>query len=339
MRRKRTVICIALCLLGSLLPTSGSAQSRLFALRAGQLDELEPTTLGTIATTPLTSSGGALLYVNCAAVSPATGDVLGAAIFSMQPSTMMVSIDIVSGLVAPIGTLSQHFESISFAGNTLYGVAPIDDATTVFTIPPAPPFLQGTSALTARLAYRTIDGQLYRAYGPPAALERIDPATGTVVQIPLSVPTMTPVGPPMSLTYLPDVDEFLLLDGNAINDVFRVTPAGVVTHAHTFGVPVISLFGMSAEVRRGDCNSDGNMNLADAITLLNHLFPATPPAPPLPCHDACDGNDDGQLDLADAIAMLTALFPQPTGPAPMLGDCAVDATADALGCAGDSTCP
>lgn len=56
---------------------------------------------------------------------------------------------------------------------------------------------------------------------------------------------------------------------------------------------------------RGDTNSDVDVNLADAITLLGFLFADDFPPD---CPDAADANDDGTLDLADAISILSYLF-------------------------------
>ncbi|MEM7167999.1 MAG: proprotein convertase P-domain-containing protein [Planctomycetota bacterium] len=102
--------------------------------------------------------------------------------------------------------------------------------------------------------------------------------------------------------------------------------------------------------RRGDCNGDGNTNIADAVRILNVLFPqgCTPgvDCPEFPCVDACDSNDDGATNIADAVQILSVLFPQGCTPgvdcpefaAP--GDtCGVDPTMDALDCASFPPCP
>jgi len=74
---------------------------------------------------------------------------------------------------------------------------------------------------------------------------------------------------------------------------------------------------------RGDINNDDKLNIADAISLLSHLFAALPK--PL-CPDAADANDDGKLDIADAIRVLGHLFAQ-TGPLPPpFGECGPDPT-------------
>lgn len=83
--------------------------------------------------------------------------------------------------------------------------------------------------------------------------------------------------------------------------------------------------------RRGDCNADGGLDIADPITLLAALFPTVAP-PTLPCEDACDTNDDGQLDIADAIALLSFLFGSVPLPEPLCA-CGPDPTPDALRCA------
>lgn len=57
--------------------------------------------------------------------------------------------------------------------------------------------------------------------------------------------------------------------------------------------------------RRGDVNDDGQLNIADAISVLGHLFGGDP-APS--CSDAADANDDGLLNIADAISILGYLF-------------------------------
>ncbi|MEE2889491.1 MAG: dockerin type I repeat-containing protein [Planctomycetota bacterium] len=85
------------------------------------------------------------------------------------------------------------------------------------------------------------------------------------------------------------------------------------------------------EFRRGDVNSDGARNIADAIFMLGFLF-TSGPAPA--CDDAADVNDDGAVNIADAIYLLGFLFTGgPDAPAP--GDnCGIDPTdTDTLDCA------
>jgi len=87
--------------------------------------------------------------------------------------------------------------------------------------------------------------------------------------------------------------------------------------------------------RRGDCNDDASINLADPIYALLVLFAGSVAS----CPDACDVNDSGTLDLADPIGMLTTLF---AGGPPLGGSsgCRPDLTADNLPpCAGSAGCP
>ncbi len=80
--------------------------------------------------------------------------------------------------------------------------------------------------------------------------------------------------------------------------------------------------------KRGDANADGGVNIADAISLLGHLFGGEPS--PV-CPDAADANDDGALNIADAIKILGHLFAG-EGPLPDPFDaCGPDPTDDELG--------
>ncbi len=88
--------------------------------------------------------------------------------------------------------------------------------------------------------------------------------------------------------------------------------------------------------RRGDCNQDGQMDITDVISTLDHLFLGRyEPA----CMDACDTNDDQDVDITDAIAGLSHLFLGLTEPAPPGKEtCGFDPTEDALGCEAFSPC-
>jgi hypothetical protein len=56
---------------------------------------------------------------------------------------------------------------------------------------------------------------------------------------------------------------------------------------------------------RGDANGDGQVNLADAVYLVNWLFIGGPPPEPM---EAGDANCDGGVDLADAVYIINYLF-------------------------------
>ena len=80
---------------------------------------------------------------------------------------------------------------------------------------------------------------------------------------------------------------------------------------------------------RGDVNADGATNIADAISLLSHLFAGA--ASP-PCAKAADANDDGLLNIADAITILSHLFASAGDLPPPFGACGLDPTEDTLPC-------
>ena len=92
-----------------------------------------------------------------------------------------------------------------------------------------------------------------------------------------------------------------------------------------------------ADFLRGDCNSDGGVNISDPILLLERLF-ATASIPP--CEDSCDANDDGVLNLTDVVLMLEAVFGFGSG---TIADpaliCGADPSTDNLQCQLPSLCP
>jgi len=89
-------------------------------------------------------------------------------------------------------------------------------------------------------------------------------------------------------------------------------------------------------LRRGDCNADSGIDIADAVTALDILFMGgDSPA----CADSCDTNDDGQLNIADPIALLTWLFGSGTPLPPPHPGCGQDPTVDSLDCLDGTPCP
>ena len=86
---------------------------------------------------------------------------------------------------------------------------------------------------------------------------------------------------------------------------------------------------------RGDTNSDGLINVADGIFLVQYLFiNGTLPF----CFDAADANDDSGLDVSDFIYLIFYQFmdgPSPQAPFP---GCGIDTTEDGLFCDGYPSC-
>ena len=74
---------------------------------------------------------------------------------------------------------------------------------------------------------------------------------------------------------------------------------------------------------RGDCNSDLEANLTDAVVLLNALFLGTGTPP---CREACDADDDSNLQLTDAVFLLNHLFLGASPPPAPHPDCGIDPT-------------
>ncbi len=80
---------------------------------------------------------------------------------------------------------------------------------------------------------------------------------------------------------------------------------------------------------RGDVNGDGNLNVGDAINLLQFAF-AGERRPE--CLDAADANDDGRVNLADTLTILAYLFAESGPSVEVLGRCTIDFTSDTLDC-------
>ena len=62
----------------------------------------------------------------------------------------------------------------------------------------------------------------------------------------------------------------------------------------------------------GDANGDGDVNVADAVMLINYVFKGGPAPEPL---QAADANGDGDVNVADAVFLINYVFSG--GPAPI----------------------
>ncbi len=85
--------------------------------------------------------------------------------------------------------------------------------------------------------------------------------------------------------------------------------------------------------RRGDISEDAQVDLSDAIDLLQHLFQGKE-APR--CLDAADFDGSGELDITDAIFLLQYLYVGGQAPPPPFDFCG---GALSLGCARFVSCP
>ncbi len=87
------------------------------------------------------------------------------------------------------------------------------------------------------------------------------------------------------------------------------------------------------EFLRGDCNGDGNVDLADAVCAINWLFGG---AVELSCLSALDTNGDATVDIADPVSLLSFLFGGGSAPVEPFPGCG--AANAALGCVNPTTC-
>lgn len=120
-------------------------------------------------------------------------------------------------------------------------------------------------------------------------------------------------------------------DGNLSNGTPHIFPICQKALARELAPPSCENFLDTPIFLRGDANTDGYLDISDAIFLLRYLFIGDSA---LLCSDAADTNDDGQIDISDAIFTLEYLFISQQGktlplPFPELG---ADPTVDNLGC-------
>lgn len=83
---------------------------------------------------------------------------------------------------------------------------------------------------------------------------------------------------------------------------------------------------------RGRVNGDDDVDISDAVTLLLHLFPPAAGGPSIPCREAADVDASGQLNLADSILLLNHLFLEGPPPKEPFTGCGGPPVVDGLGC-------
>ena len=89
---------------------------------------------------------------------------------------------------------------------------------------------------------------------------------------------------------------------------------------------------------RGDCNADGNINLADAISVILQIGPG-PSATEVSCEQACDTNSDDSITVEDGLLLLQWLFLGGATPAPPFPECGASALDSPLTCNTFEPCP
>jgi hypothetical protein len=126
------------------------------------------------------------------------------------------------------------------------------------------------------------------------------------------------------------------------DDIRRVTASGEESVPLTRDLPESAhpmgwrSDGRSVLFRRGDSDSNGAVNLTDAVFTLNYLF-LSGPSPG--CLDGADANDDDALNITDGIYVLSYLFLGGPAPASPFPDCGADSSADGLDCLNSPACP
>ncbi len=83
----------------------------------------------------------------------------------------------------------------------------------------------------------------------------------------------------------------------------------------SMGRAMLELMRSGVFVFTGDSNSDGAVNLSDAINILRYLF-VDMYDPGIACLKTSDANNDGKVNLADAVKILSYLFADDTLDAP-----------------------
>ena len=105
----------------------------------------------------------------------------------------------------------------------------------------------------------------------------------------------------------------------------------------TLGVSFTEIEDLRNSFLRGDVNSDGKMDIADPINVVNYLF-RSGPAPS--CEDAADANDDSNVDVTDVMLMINHQFRAGEAPSAPFPSCGRDGDSilddDGLGCDGDT---
>jgi hypothetical protein len=86
---------------------------------------------------------------------------------------------------------------------------------------------------------------------------------------------------------------------------------------------------------RGDANSDGDVNITDALFVLRFLF-GSDSAPG--CRKSADANDNGKLSLTDAALLLIHVFAAGAAPEDPFPNCGTDPTPDTLTCDSARAC-
>lgn len=125
---------------------------------------------------------------------------------------------------------------------------------------------------------------------------------GPVTQLPILEMTYSAAGLPINETVQLSFCDTL----GPASFVTEVIAGGVSYSPDTVGTLVFYTGPMTQPFLRGDSNGDGNLGIADAVSLLSHLFNGAAAH----CQTASDANADGRLNIGDVIGLLNYLYDQ-----------------------------
>ncbi len=133
---------------------------------------------------------------------------------------------------------------------------------------------------------------------------------------------LIPITDTQNYLYAADIFHLTIQDFFQSNE-FKITPAGV----YEDGVDIKIEFEKDKFIR-GDVNRDGNVDITDAINLLDTMFKGEES---IKCYDAADANDNGIIDISDAIFILHVLYLGKDMPEPF-PEKDFDLTSDEMNC-------
>jgi hypothetical protein len=109
----------------------------------------------------------------------------------------------------------------------------------------------------------------------------------------------------------------------------------IVPGQETFTFTLVGMVEPADPFIRGDCETNGSLNITDAILILYYVFQGNPTPD---CLDACDSNNDSLHNIADAITVLSYLYSGGIAPPPPFLNCGFDQDEGTPGCE-VYTCP
>lgn len=150
---------------------------------------------------------------------------------------------------------------------------------------------------------------------PPGTNQRI-------ANLVVDVPGSAPVGPASIelMNGLGDSELFNIFTVEGLSVLPVLVPGEIDIQPFVFPLPALFV--------RGDVDFNSQLQITDAIALLDHLFSGAPP--PI-CPDAADANDSGAIDVSDVIFLLDFLFQSGHIPLPPYPNPGLDPTPDPLG--------